>query len=261
MPELPEIETLKNEIISFGLVGKKIIEINVNDRKAINMEANKFKEFIIGKRIINVERKGKNLILLLSHKDFIIIHLRLFGKMRVSKSSLPSQLNFAFDNGLWLCLSQLAFGAGAHLFQEAQLKDILKQGKDALTISLNDFKKLLKKGMIKPLLMDQKKIAGIGNTYADEILFLAKINPEREASSLKDNEISAIHKAIFNVLQEAIKAGGVTLEDFVHLDGSSGEFACRVHNQEGKPCPFCGTIIRKIKLKGRGTFFCSNCQV
>lgn len=261
MPELPEIETLKNEVISCGLVGKKITEINVNDGRAINMRQDKFKESILGKRIAGVERRGKNLILLLSHKDFIIIHLRLFGEMRVSKSSLPSQLNFAFDNGLWLCLSQLAFGAGAHLFQDAQLEDILKQGEDALTISLNDFKKLLKKGMIKPLLMDQKKIAGIGNTYADEILFLAKISPEREVSSLKENEISAIHKAISDVLEEAIRAGGVTLEDFIHLDGSSYGFACRVHNQEGKPCPFCGTIIRKIKLKGRGTFFCPNCQV
>lgn len=260
MPELPEIETLKNEIISYGFIGRKIVEVNVNDRRTINMESDKFEEAILQKSLIGVERKGKNLILNLE-KGFIIIHLRLFGQMRLAKEALPSQINFGFDNGLWLCLSQIAFGGGAHFFKDKKLDDVIKQGEDALKISLSELKTLLKNGMIKPLLIDQKVIAGIGNTYADEILFEARIHPERMNSSLKEDEILAIHNAISKILNEAIKEGGVTLKDFIHLNGSYGGFVCRVHNQEGKPCPICGAIIKKIRLKGRGTFFCCNCQI
>lgn len=261
MPELPEIETLKNEIISSSLIGKRIIGINVNDKRTINMKISQFKKAILGKSIQDVKRRGKNLIFDLEDKIFIIIHLRLFGNIRLSKVELKSQINFAFDNGLWLCLSQLAFGAGAHLFQGVALEHILPEGEDALTISLDNFKSLLKKGKIKPLLMNQRIIAGIGNTYADEILFKAKVHPERPVASLKEYEISNIHKACKEILNEAIEKGGVTLDDFRHLNGSPGRFVCRVHNQKGKPCVVCGGIITKIKLQGRGTFFCPNCQV
>lgn len=260
MPELPEIEILKDEIISYGLIGKRIVEINVNDKKAINIEIPQFKNAVLKKSLIGVERKGKNLILHLEDTSFIIIHLKLFGQMRLSKELLPAQLDFVFDNGLRLSLSRLAFGAGAHFFK-GKLDDVLCLGEDALTISFNNFKRLLKKGKIKPLLMDQKLIAGIGNTYADEILFKAKVHPERLANSLKEDEILAIHKACKEILNEAIEKGGVTLEDFKHLNGSPGRFVCKVHNQEGKPCLSCGTIIKKIKLTGRGTFFCPNCQL
>lgn len=261
MPELPEIETLKREIISHHIIGKRIIEINVYDKKTINMTSNEFKKAILKKAITGVYRMGKNLIFELEGNGFIIIHLRLFGQMRISKEALTAQINFAFDNGLWLSLSGLALGAGAHFFKDIKLDDVLRLGEDALKISLDDFKNILKKGRIKPLLMDQKLIAGIGNTYADEILFLAKVNPEREAASLKDDEILAIYKAMGKILNEAIEKGGVTLEDFVHLNGSPGGFVCKVHNQGGKPCPSCGGIIKKIKLQGRGTFFCPNCQL
>jgi len=257
MPELPEIETLKNEIISYGLIGKRIVGINVSDSRAINMPVDKFRKSIIGKSIVSVDRKGKNLIFILSEGGFIVIHLKLFGQMRVSEEEIPSQLGFLFENGLWLSLFKLAFKAGAKLLFELDLN----LGKDALGISLNDFKEILKKGKIKTLLMDQKIIAGIGNTYADEILFKAKIHPERNGKSLKENEILAIYNAMHEILDEAIKKGGVTLDDFIHLNGSPGRFVCRVHNCEGKPCSLCGSIIEKIKIGGRGTFFCPNCQV
>ncbi|MEW6104033.1 MAG: DNA-formamidopyrimidine glycosylase [bacterium] len=261
MPELPEIETLKNEIISYGLIGKRIIEININDLRTINMPANKFKKSILGESIEGVERRGKNLILNLSNKGFIAIHLKLFGQMRVSDKPILSQLSFCFDNGKSLCLSQLAFGAGASLFLDTSLEDVFNLGKDALKISISEFKEILKKGKVKPILMEQKKIAGIGNTYADEILFLSKINPERDASSLKEDEIRVLYKAMGDILNEAIKNGGVTLDDFIHLDGRRGNFRCRVHNREGEACLSCNSAIKKIRLGGRGTFFCPNCQI
>ncbi|HAW49656.1 TPA: DNA-formamidopyrimidine glycosylase [bacterium] len=264
MPEAPEIETLRKEIEEYGFLGKKIIDISVSDRRSINIEKNKFREAIIGTCILSTERKGKNLILNLSNGSSLFIHLKLFGRILATKEKiLSSQLTFSFDNGYFLCFSQLAFGAGAHLLSEEERQKRLSElGLDALSINIADFKTILpKRGKIKTVLMDQKTISGIGNTYSDEILFLAKISPERQVLSLNDEEISAIYKSIGYVLNDAIKNGGVTLDDFVRLDGLKGGFVCKIHNREGENCLACRTIIKKIKLGGRRTFFCPNCQV
>lgn len=263
MPEAPEIETLRREIEEYGFVGKKIVDTLVSDKRSINIGEDKFKDALIGASITRTERKGKNLILNLSNGNSLFIHLKLFGRLLATKEKILSQLAFSFDNSYFLCFSQLAFGAGAHLLSEEEKQKRLDGlGPDALNISMASFKNLLpKKGKIKAILMDQKIISGIGNTYSDEILFLSKINPERQVSSLKDDEISAIYKSIGCVLNDAIKNGGVTLDDFARLNGSKGGFVCKVHNREGETCLVCGTIIKKIKLGGRGTFFCPNCQV
>ncbi len=145
-----------------------------------------------------------------------------------------------------------------------KLKFIQELGPEPFGLSLTDFKKMLakKKTKIKPLLLDQKFIAGIGNIYASEILFRSKIDPQRPVHDLSPLEQTVLYKEMLKVLQSAIKHGGSSVDDYVRVSGKNGDYARfhQVYGRNGKPCLVCRTPIKRIAQGGRGTFFCSKCQ-
>lgn len=267
MPELPEIEVLKGEIEA-RTVGRKIVTVGVYDPRVINMPAEGFEHTLAGKKIAGAGRRGKMLLIHLEENLSLIIHLMLFGQIRLLPGAGEgAQVVLELDNQKYLFFNQLAFGAGVHLHQRQEidsLPQVTKLGIDALNPDLDfeRFRQMIsqRKGKIKAILMDQAFISGIGNTYADEILFEAGVHPERSVKSLSEEEIVPIYRTLKNMLVEAIKAGGARSDEFAHLDGSKGGFIPKVHGLEDKPCPVCGLGIRKTKVGGRGTYYCPQCQ-
>lgn len=263
MPELPEIEVLKDEV-NRNLAKREVVEAEVFDQRAINLPADEFRKNLLDTVLVGADRRGKMLVLSLSSGDHLLIHLMLFGQIILAKEAKDVQVAFGFDNQIWLTFSRLALGAGVYLYHEDvdKIPRVARLGIDALSLTQDEFKEIVssRKGKIKALLMNQELIAGIGNTYADELLFRARIHPERTAKSLKEGDLASIYKHIKGVLKEAISKGGTLSDEFTHLDGSRGEFISQVHGRKGEPCPTCKTKIRKTKVGGRGTSYCPECQ-
>lgn len=245
MPELPEVETIRRQL------EKKIIG------KAIKK-----------KEITNVKRRGKFLIINFKGGSSFLIHLKLTGQVifKGERNSYTRKI-FRFDDGDWLTFNDARkFAFVKEIKNKKNLEKILNPlGPEALEISYQEFKKGLKKRSnvkIKPLLMDQKFLAGIGNIYSDEILYRAKVNPLKKAKELKDKEIKLIFKQIKKVLKEAIQKRGSSVEYYLDAFGEKGVFEKfhKVYQKEGEKCERCGAVIKKIKLNGRGCRFCPNCQ-
>jgi len=176
-----------------------------------------------------------------------------------------SRVVFKFSDGKILDFNdQRLFGELRLLDDWESLKFIQELGPEPLDLTLQEFKVLLdaRKTKIKPLLMEQAFIAGLGNIYAAEILFRAKINPARAANSLTEREKDALLRQIKEVLRAAIKSGGSSVDDYVRLSGKKGNYVRyhRVYGRQEKPCFICQTPIKRIVLGGRGTFFCPQCQ-
>ncbi len=242
MPELPEVETIRLQLLE-KIVGKKID----------------------GKKITDVRRVAKILIIDFADGSSILIHLKLTGQLIFGAKILPHTCKvFNFDDG-----TKLIFNDVRKFGWWKKVKDTKKIEKDfgpeALTLGLNALKSVLKKKLnskIKPLLMDQKAIAGIGNIYSDEILFASKIHPLRLAKTLQKGEIKRLHQNIKKILKAAIKHHGSSVRHYVDAYGRRGNYAKqhKVYQKEGKRCPRCGSVIKKIKVSGRSARFCPRCQ-
>ena len=218
-----------------------------------------------GKEIVGLRRRAKVLIIDFADGSSLLFHLKLTGQL-IFNGELKKHTRRIFK-----------FGDGSHLtFNDARkfgwwkiIKNTKKLeqsfGPEALDLDLQTLKNLLKKhpkAKIKPLLMDQKIIAGIGNIYSDEILFASKVNPLRQAKSLKDEEIRLIHQNIGKILKDAIKYRGSSVEYYLDACGQKGDYAKRhrVYQKEGQNCPRCGAVIKRLKLGGRSAHFCPRCQ-
>jgi len=266
MPELPEIETIKRELEK-AVLGKKIIEIIINNPKVIKEPKDK-KEFVKEIKeatIKNVLRKGKLLVLELSTGKSLCIHLRLTGQLIYPGEPGKARVSFKLSDGKFLDYRDQRLLGELHLVKNWQdLKFVQELGPEPFEINLEDFKEMLskKKTMIKPLLMDQTFISGVGNIYANEALFRAGIHPQRKADSLSDKEKELLFKEIKEVLNEAIKYKGSSVDQYLQLSGEPGEYMkyLKVYDREGRPCLVCKTPIKRITLGGRGTYFCPKCQ-
>jgi formamidopyrimidine-DNA glycosylase len=231
--------------------------------------ATEFKSRLVGRKIKDVARRGKYLLFHLNGADVLILHLKMTGSLLIGRSKdEPPKYTRAIlhlDNGT------AVFFRDPRKFGRMWLVDdidtvIGKLGPEALgkDLTLRRFSQLLAKRMtpIKALLCEQEVVAGIGNMYADEALFLAKIHPLRPASSLNHEEVARLYKAIREVLLAGIKNKGASIVNYYRPDGSKGtahsEF--RVAHRGGHPCFVCGTPIERIVVRGRGTYFCPNCQ-
>ncbi len=267
VPELPEIETivrgLRKLIVGYELTGVKIC------RADMVKEGRSLLRRTRGEKITGILRRGKYLIIQLSSGKQIIFHLGMTGRLIYSKPEAPLESH----THLRLCLSpgEVRFSCmrrfgNVRIFASAKKAEeaLSALGPDALEIPLSDFKSLAqgRRQRIKALLLDQRKIAGLGNIYSDEALFRAGIHPERVAAGLSREEIKALHRAIRNILRQAIRHFGSSVSDYMRPDGSMGEFQYfhRVYGREGRPCGKCGAEIKRIKLGGRSTYFCPNCQ-
>ena len=265
MPELPEVETIKREL-ERAVLGKKITEVCVHNPKVIRQpSAEKFKNELKGIGIKHILRKAKVLILELSNGKSLVIHLKMTGQLIYPGDGQKSRISFGLSDGKLLDLNDQRLFAELRLMDDWQsLKFIQGLGPEPFDITEEEFNKRLKlkKTRIKPLLMDQTFISGVGNLYAAEALFRARIHPQRSAQSLSDKEKEKLLREIKDTLAEAIKCKGSSVDQYVQLNGRPGSYIKhhKVYDRRGKSCFRCKTSIRRIALGGRGTYFCPQCQ-
>jgi formamidopyrimidine-DNA glycosylase len=290
MPELPEVETivsdLKKEVLGRTFVGVWTDFIKIIKKPK---DFQFFKNEIKGKKIINIRRRGKNILVDLSGNKTLLIHQKLTGHLLLGKWTLEKgewkaditgplsedpmnrflHLVFWLDNGQMLALSDLRKFAKVELWDSKELsqsEQMNKLGPEPLdkNFTFQKFQGVLKKkkGKIKSILMDQTVIAGIGNIYSDEILWQAKIHPFKDVSKLREDELKEIFLAMKEILKKAIAAKGESISDFRRISGEKGGFdpLRKVYRREGEKCPRCGTIIKRIKIGGRSAHFCPKCQ-
>jgi len=265
MPELPEVETIKRELEK-AVLGKKITEVCVHNSVVIREpSADKFKKELSGVIIKNILRKAKVLILELSNGKSLVIHLKMTGQLIYPGNGKKTRVSFKLSDGKTLDFNDQRLFAELRLLDDwHNLKFIQRLGPEPFDLTVDKFKEMLtpKKTKIKPLLMDQTFISGVGNLYAAEALFRAKIHPERPAASLSDKEKELLFKEIKETLSEAIKYKGSSVDQYVQLSGDPGDYERyhKVYGREGKPCLVCKTAVKRISLGGRGTYFCPKCQ-
>ena len=265
MPELPEVETIKRELEK-AILGKKILEVCVHHPKVIREpKVEKFKKGLTAVTIKNILRKAKVLILELSNGKSLVIHLKMTGQLVYPGNGQKSRVSFRLSDKKLLDFNDQRLFAELRLLDDwRKLKFIQGLGPEPFDINAGQFKAMLsqKKSKIKPLLMDQTFISGIGNLYAAEALFRAKVHPQRPASSLSEKEKELLFKEIKDTLTEAIQHKGSSVDQYVQLSGSPGDYAKyhKVYDRKGKPCLVCKTPVQRIALGGRGTYFCPKCQ-
>jgi formamidopyrimidine-DNA glycosylase len=273
MPELPEVETIVREMRDLSLIGLEIERASVFwDRSIASHSPTAFCQRIAHQAILDIQRRGKFLVFTLS-KDTLLVHLRMTGKFIIdSENSSPS-----LHERVRLCLSdnrilhyedQRKFGKWYLADSEKILNEI---GIEPLStdFTLASFKNLLegRHRQIKPFLLDQHFVAGLGNIYADEALWAAKIHPVRSTQTLTEKEIMALHKAIIQVLQEGVDnigtSLGATRANYYSVSGRRGnnQQKLKVFRRDGLPCPRCRTAIKKTVVAQRGTHFCPKCQL
>lgn len=282
MPELPEVETIKRGLQKY-LVGHIIEDITVNLPKQINGDT----KAIIGAQITAVNRFGKGLVIVMSNGYSLTIHVKMTGQLLYKSPHVSKQVIAGNAKVALTTLPDKYTHVIFHLDHQAILfyRDVRQFGwikvvKSELVASQPYFKNLgpepfrnlpleifqdilmKRKTPIKQLLLDQSLIAGIGNIYANDALFVARIHPKRLANSLSPEEQQQLFSAIEQVLKKGIEVGGASEWSYVDALGQSGKYQefFQVYRKDGMPCPRCGTIIESIRLGGRGTFFCPECQ-
>ena len=266
MPELPEITTRAREMRE-ALVGKTIAGIEVLQPQCLNVPVATFVEALTGAQLLDVTHRGKWLFVKTT-KGWLLINLGMGGEiLLVTRDALPEKhrLLFDFDDDTCLSINFWWFGY-AHYVPSGEFnqhKMTTKLGPNALDLTADDLHAMIesRRLRVKSLLLDQAKIAGIGNAYVHDILFMAGLHPLRTANTLSHDDVSALSKAIHDGLQPSIDKGGAFYE--VGLYGQKGGFAMDdilIGYREGQPCPVCNTPIEKIKTGSTSSFICSQCQ-
>lgn len=267
MPELPEVETIKNELIPL-VVGRKFTGVKIHDDKPIRQPSlQEFCQNVVGQKIDRLERRGKYLIFRLSSGKALIIHLKMSGALLLNPEQPDNyaRVIFFLDNNDRLVFTDRR-RLGALWLVENEQAIIGKLGPEPLTPVFTADALAEKLGKhrapIKAVLLDQTIFAGIGNMYADEALFAARIHPLRKANSLSPQEIQALHQAIRHVLRSAIDNKGASIDTYKRPDGKLGSahFNFNVAHCKGKACPACGRPIHRLTIRNRGSYFCPQCQ-
>ena len=275
MPELPEVETVALGLRDF-LLGKEITLAKIILHKLIASNPSDFSKQLKGKRFVDVRRHGKNLFIEFSGKLTLWSHLRMTGRFIQGSKQTPLDKHdhFYFDlkNSNDNSQSRLIyrdvrkFGFVKLLSQEElnQNASLRKLGPDALEIGKTNFVNLFsgKSRMIKPALMDQSFIAGLGNIYVDEALFQARIHPRESTVALELQQIVELRKVIRALLRKALKNMGTTFDSFARTNGKPGRFQSylKVYGRTDQPCRDCGSRIKRDIIGQRSTHFCPNCQ-
>ena len=271
MPELPEVETVRRGLEHL-IVGKKIVSVEVRVPKMVKTGVEDFQLDILGQTFESIGRRGKYLLLNLNRQT-IISHLRMEGKYLLFEDEVPDNkhfhLFFGLDGGSTLVYQDVRKFGTFELLSKSQVEAYFVQKKIGPEPNGKDFKlKPFEEGLtkshkaIKTLLLDQHLVAGLGNIYVDEVLWAAKVDPERLASQLKKSEIKRIHDETIRILQLAIEKGGSTIRTYRNALGEDGTMQdfLQVYGKTGQSCTRCGHEIEKIKLAGRGTHLCPHCQ-
>ena len=285
MPELPEVETLVRRLRE-SIIGSTITGTTIRWKRTIEQPAPaEFARQVVGSSIQSIDRRAKYLVFALAPRpergkveaqggptstitsphatQFLLIHLRMSGKLSIVPHGTPVEKHdrviFDLDDGHQLRFNDTRkFGRMWLVHEPAEVTGQLGPEPLAASFTLPKFRDLVKSrsGAIKPLLLNQEFLAGVGNIYADESLWWAKIHPLRKADSLGDAEIAALYRSIRKVLREAIEDQGTDAGDGI----IEGNYRPRVYDREGQPCYRCHRPIHKIVVGQRGTHFCPNCQ-
>ena len=271
MPELPEVETVKNVLLPI-VKGRKILSIDVLRASTIEGNPNDFALNLQNETFLDVTRIGKYLIFHLTNSKVFISHLRMEGKyyelLETDENSKYARVVFRLDNGHKLCYDDSRCFGIMKLSNEASFKKeemIAKLGPEPFDVNgINSIVKKVKKikKPIKSTLLDQTLVTGLGNIYVDEVLFASKIHPLTPANLITKNEWELIIKNSCKILEDAIKAGGSTIKSYHPGKDIDGNFQTRlkIYGKSGEKCPNCGATFRFIKVGGRGTTFCPICQ-
>jgi formamidopyrimidine-DNA glycosylase len=279
MPELPEVEVMRRDL-EREIVGKKVKAVDVTGTRAIRRHKNKkeFIEALTDRKFTGVSRKGKYLLCRLDGDDVLVVHLGMSGQLlrvKSSKEAMPKHTHVVItftQGGQLRFVDPRTFGemfVTASDTVEQDVSELSHLGIDPIeaAMSWELFGHMLRErhAKLKPLLMDQKFIAGIGNIYADEILWGAGLRWDRMSDALTGEEVRRLYRAMVETLQEAVKHRGSSLADaqYVDLFGRPGDYQ-QFHNvyaRDGQSCPRCRHVVVKEKVGGRSTFYCSACQV
>ncbi|ASK62993.1 DNA-formamidopyrimidine glycosylase [Virgibacillus phasianinus] len=273
MPELPEVETVRQTLKRLVL-NKTISNVEVFWPNIIKRpdDVKEFKHLLHQQTILDIKRKGKFILFELS--DYVLIsHLRMEGKYSVHGGEEPvkkhTHVIFSFTDGAQLRYNDVRKFGTMHIVDkgtELNLKPLNQLGPDPFddAFTFDYFYKKLHKTdrVIKAALLDQSIVAGLGNIYVDETLFQAGVSPLKKANRLTKKEVKAIQEKAKTILQHAIELGGTTIRTYVNSSGEMGMFqqTLYVYGQENNPCKNCGKPIVKMKIGGRGTHVCMNCQ-
>jgi len=285
MPELPEVEIVKKSLKK-NVKDKKILDVIVTNRNLRFKVDKDFEKILKNRKIQNVNRYAKNIILELNGNIYVIIHLGMTGTFHLIRNNILKNTNLSFyqskdlpikHNHIVLIFKKFRviyndprrFGFFKLLKDKESFKLYLKNiGYEPLdkNFTLKYLKKniLFRKKCIKSILLDQKIISGIGNIYANEILFHSGLNPKKKGLKLKDFELKYLYKYSKLVLKKAILKGGSSIRDFRNTEGAKGSFQdnFKVYDKDNHNCPNkkCNYKIKKINISNRSTFYCENCQ-
>jgi formamidopyrimidine-DNA glycosylase len=267
MPELPEVESVAIAVRSSEppVIGSRIASVELNWPGVVDgLPAEDFALIITGRVLSSVSRHGKYLFFCLDKEDapvYMAMHLRMTGICYINSSAEPprkhNRLSLHLENGMAVRFDDpRKFGRVWLVNNTASV--ISGLGPDALSVVHDDFVERIRHGsrQLKPLLLDQSFVAGIGNIYADESLFLAGLNPLQKSSLLGDDQVEALYSSVKTVLEEAVKNSGANIDGVF----KAGNYQVRVYGREGKPCVRCGDEIVKIRVGQRGTHYCPSCQ-
>ncbi len=272
MPELPEVETVVRTLRP-RIVGRTVGRIDLLWKPLLRRGTSRALKSLEGKSISSVERRGKMVMIGFAEGGLLVFHLKMTGQLFITSHDDPAdkhlRLIIGFRDvsmelrfrdirkfGFMLCLGPSKEGSAC--------RELGSLGPEPLDITPAEFARLFagRKAAIKALLLDQTVIAGIGNIYADESLFDARIHPSTRVSDLGPEDLARLGRSVGRILRRAIKAGGSTIRDYVDGEGRSGNYQSshKVYGREGAPCPGCGTSLERAKVAGRSSFFCPKCQ-
>ncbi|HEV2060550.1 MAG TPA: bifunctional DNA-formamidopyrimidine glycosylase/DNA-(apurinic or apyrimidinic site) lyase [Solirubrobacteraceae bacterium] len=287
MPELPEVETIRRRLAPL-VEGRILRAVDVRDAKWCQpVHPQELKDALEGRTIERLSRRGKYLIWEAEDEVYLLMHLRMTGTMLYDapEETLYTRVRLVLDDppSVGSADSGDSGMQGGHV---VSFCDPRRFGTGELALGYRDLEEFLdarlgieplssefttehlylqtrkRRTPIKALLLDQRRVAGVGNIYANEALFRARIHPLRRAGVLKRPQVAALRDAIVASLEAGIGAGGASIDDFRHPDGVKGAFQNEflVHSREGEPCTVCGTPVRKFVAAGRGTYACESCQ-
>ena len=267
MPELPEVETIRARLAE-RLTGRTLSRVEILDPRLTRpYDLFEVAEELEGDRVLAVERRGKYLVVRLESGLALLVHLRMTGSFGFAPTSHERAV-LELDDGSRLSFRDVRRFGTWLVLDSSDAREYLsaKNGPEPLgaTFTTRRLASSLarRKAPLKAVLLDQRVVAGLGNIYADEALWRARLSPLRQANGLAPNEVRRLHRAIRAALETGIERQGSTLSDYRTPDGAAGSMQeeFRVYGREGKPCPRCRTPIEKTRVGGRGTWFCPRCQ-